>query len=93
VAALNDGPPILATRGGRFSTGIDVSGSWFDALSGLYLPEEGLPSWLPASQRYVHDQIWTGPMGSASASKRNGKLTSIQSVNTRVASESFWAGV
>jgi hypothetical protein len=41
----------------------------------------------------MHDQIWTGPVGSAAAYKNNGKLTSIQSTDTAVSSESTWSGV
>src|SRR5829696_8181548 len=93
--SLGDGPPIMYTRGGGFgvSTVADAGLSFRDALLGLYVPVEAEPSWLPASQRYMHEQTWNGPVGSAGAYKRNGKLTSIQHINTTVGSESTWSGV
>jgi hypothetical protein len=92
--SLADGAPVMYTRGGGIgATGVLETGSFLEALKGIYVPTEAEPTWLPASQRYMHEQIWTGSVGSASAYKRNGKLTSIQSVNTTVTSESAWAGV
>jgi hypothetical protein len=95
VKALNDGPPIMYTRGGGFGTGtvVNPQSSFLDTLLGLFVPVEAGPSWLPATQRYMHEQIWPGPIGSAAAYKRNGKLTTIQGVNTAVSSESTLAGV
>ncbi len=95
VEKLNDAPPIMYTRGGAFADriGVNSGGSILELLRGIYVPVEAEPAWLPASQRYIHEQIWTAPMGSASAYKRNGKLTCIQSVDTTVPSESTSAGV
>ena len=42
----------------------------------------------------MHDQIWTGPLGSASANRNNGKLTCIpERQYFRRIEESAWAGV
>ncbi len=70
-----------------------MGSSILDDLLGLYLPTEALPVWLPPAQRYMHEQIWPGRVGSAAAYIRNGKLTTIQSVDTTVTTESTWAGV
>lgn len=92
--ALNVGSPVLYTRGGGFGATTVVEGpSFLEALRGLYVPVEALPEFLPASQRYMHEQTWPGAVGSTAAYKRNGKLTAIQSVHTTVSSESSWAGV
>lgn len=95
VDRLSEGSPTMYTRGGG---GLGARRafepvSYLDALLGIYVPVDGEPTWLPTSQRYMHDQIWTGPLGSASANRNNGKLTCVQSVDTTVASESAWAGV
>jgi hypothetical protein len=91
---LNAGPPVMYNRGGGFAGAArDIGTSILDGLLGLYVPVDAVPAWLPPSQRYVHEQTWTGPAGAAVAYKHNGKLTSIQSTNTTVSSESAWSGV
>jgi hypothetical protein len=91
---LADGSPTMYTRGGGIgeSTTLEPT-SILEALMGIYAPVNGEPTWLSASQRYMHDQTWSGPLGSASANRNTGKLTSLQPVNTTVPSESTWAGV
>lgn len=93
--ALNGGPPLTYTRGGGSGAAsvVDVRPSILDAILGLYVPVEAEPAWVPASQRYIHEQRWSGSQGSSAAYKRNGKLTCIQGTNTTVGSESTWAGV
>jgi hypothetical protein len=95
IDALSAGPPVMYTRGGGGISAAAgrVGSSLLDDLLGLYLPIEGVPAWLPPAQRYVHEQTWPGRVGSAAAYIRNGKLTTIQSVDTTVSTESTWAGV
>jgi len=96
LEALNAGPPVMYTRGGGFGLGTVVdagTSSFLDAFLGLYVPVEGKPTWLPASQRYMHEQTWMNATSSAVAHKTNGKLAATQSVDTTVGSESAWAGV
>lgn len=92
---LNDGPPLLPTRGGTSVVGTvaDIGSSFLDLMHGVFVPVEGEPSWLPAAQRYVHDEVWRTAQGSGSAYKRNGKLTAIQGVDTTVRTASTSAGV
>lgn len=91
---LNDGPPLMHTRGGVGAGAVyNPRVSILGLLLGIYAPVEAEPSWLPATQRYVHEQTWSGARGSAAAYKRNGRLITTQNVNTTVGSESTWAGV
>ena len=94
LEVLNAGPPVMYTRGGGFAGAArNIGTSLLDDLLGLYVPIDAVPAWLPLSQRYMHEQAWMGPAGAAVAHKHNGKLTSIQSTNTTVTSESAWSGV
>lgn len=90
-----DTPPVMHTLGGRFASPFAFRDrtSIFELLSGLYLPTDD-PSYLvPPARRYFDNEITTSPMGSASAYKNNGKLTTIQSVDLNANQESTWAGV
>jgi hypothetical protein len=78
----------MYNRGGGFAGAArDIGSSMLDGLLGLYVPIDAVPAWLPESQRYMHEQTWTGPAGAAVAHKHNGKLTSIQSAHTTVLSD------
>jgi len=89
-------PPVMHTLGGgKFDFPYFVKDriSLFELLYGLYLPTD-TPSYLvPFERRYFDNQIRTGTVGSASAYKNNGKLTTIQMVNLEANQESTWAGV
>jgi hypothetical protein len=83
-------PPVMSTRGGGFSLG---RVSIVELLNGLYLPTEDPAFWVPAKRRYFDDEISTGAVGSASAYKTTGRLTTIQMVDLNANQESTWAGV
>jgi len=87
-------PPVMYTHGGG-SSGISLtdSASIFQLLNGLYLPTDDLSFWIPASRRYFDNEISTGAVGSASAYKTTGRLTTIQSVDLNTSDESTWAAV
>lgn len=88
-------PPVMRTLGGSFTSPMFVKDriSIFELLSSLYLPTDDPTYLVPPERRYFDNEIQTGAVGSASAYKNNGKLTTIQSVNLAANQESTWAGV
>lgn len=93
--ASSSAPVMHTLGGGKFGFSIFAREpiSLFKILEGLYLPTD-TDNWLvPAERRYFDNQIRTGTVGSASAYKNNGKLTTIQMVNLAANQESTWAGV
>ena len=88
-------PPVMHTLGGKFSSWISLKDTALilQILNGLYLPTDDPTFWVPASRRYFDNQISTGAVGSASAYKTTGRLTTIQSVDLNAGDESTWAGV
>src|SRR5713226_9977407 len=88
-------PPVMHTLGGKFSSWISLkdTASIVQVLNGQYLPTDDLSFWVPASRRYFDNEISTGAVGSASAYKTTGRLTTIQSVDLNASDESTWAGV
>src|SRR5918995_209006 len=61
LEVLNAGPPVMYNRGGGFAGAArDIGTSILDGLLGLYVPIDAVPAWLPPSQRYMHEQTWTG---------------------------------
>ncbi|MBI5033062.1 MAG: hypothetical protein HZB51_21280 [Chloroflexi bacterium] len=87
--------PIMHTRGGAPTSPFISKDhhSIFEILQGLYLPTDEPAFYVPAERRYFDNQIATGAVGSASAYKNNGKLTTIQMVDLNANQESTWAGV
>jgi len=87
--------PVMYTRGGKFSswTSLKDTSAILQILTGQYLPTDDPSFWVPASRRYFDNEISTGAVGSASAYKTTGRLTTIQSVDLNASDESTWAGV
>jgi hypothetical protein len=87
--------PVMYTRGGTSASSIFTKDrtSIFELLSGLYLPTDDPTFYVPADRRYFDNEIVTGAVGSASAYRNNGKLTTIQMVDLNANQESTWAGV
>jgi len=88
-------PPMMYTRGGTFSSWISLkdTAAIVQILNGQYLPTADPSFWVPASRRYFDNQISTGAVGSASAYKTTGRLTTIQSVDLNASDESTSASV
>jgi hypothetical protein len=88
-------PPVMHTRGGGFSSWISLrdTTSLVQIFNGEYLPTDDPSFWVPASRRYFDNEISTGAVGSASAYKTTGRLTTIQSVDLNASDESTWAAV